>query len=90
MKRIYKYKLDTTDSQIVEMHNGALILSCLVQNNIPYIYALVDTNTTSICLKVIEIFGTGNPIIDDEKTNRTFIGTYKLESGFVGHVFETT
>jgi hypothetical protein len=46
MLRIYKYQLETTGVQEIEMPQGAIILSLQTQNEVPCIWALVNPNTT--------------------------------------------
>ena len=85
VKRIFKYALETTDSQIVNMPKGAKILCIQVQYEKPCIWALVDPEKESEP-RIFEIFGTGNPVPDRD---RRYIGTYQLMGGqLVFHCFE--
>lgn len=45
-KKIFKYQLETTDIQQVEMQQGAEILCIQTQNETPCIWALVEPNAT--------------------------------------------
>ena len=100
MKKIYKYKLETTLTQEVEMPRGAQVLCIQTQDEIPCIWALVDPteNTTS---RTFEIFGTGwdvptNSLFDHDglgpesiEDRRRYVGTYQLRKGeLVFHCFE--
>jgi len=80
MKRIYKYKLENS----VEMPIGAKILSIQMQNNRPYIWALVDTDVECE-FRHFEIIGTGHNF--PEADNFTYINTFQ-DGPFVWHIFE--
>lgn len=83
---IYKYPLETTDEQKIEMPKGANILTVQVQNGTPCLWALVNPENRPE-QRIISIFGTGNPI---KPANIVYIGTYQLMEGkLVLHVFET-
>lgn len=86
-KQIWKFELNTVDTQEVLVPDGAEILTVQVQNEKPCIWALVDINVGWVTI-TIEIFETGNPI-EASVLNRTYIGTYQLSRGAsVGHVFK--
>ena len=86
MQTIYKYKLDTTDNQVVLLPPFSEILTVQLQDGVPHLWALVDTNIVEKIPITIEIFGTGNPIPDGR---RRYINTYLLrEDRLVFHVFE--
>jgi len=88
IKTIWKYKLSTTDEQVIEMPAMAEILTVQIQNGEPCLWALVDSSYPHKEKRYIEIFGTGNPIGTGP---RTYIGTYQLDGGkLVFHVFEYT
>jgi hypothetical protein len=85
MKRIFKYKLETTDLQSIDMPQGAEILCLQVQNGEPCIWALVNDAAT-VTKRHFEIYGTGHNI---PNANRKYIGTYQLRGGaLVYHCFE--
>lgn len=87
MKRIFKYRLETTDEQTIAMPKGAEILSLQAQNGIPCIWAMVDASEPVKVNRYFEIIGTGHPINGDAQGK--FIGTYQLMGGLqVYHVFE--
>jgi len=84
VKRIYKYELEITDSQVIEMPIRADILSVQVQYGSPCIWVLVDDDLVKEP-RTILTFGTWNAVLGVNK----FIGTYQVESGqLVFHVFE--
>lgn len=82
-KRIYKYTLEIISDQIVNMPQGAWILSVANQGGKLCLWAMVDTDMDTVP-RHIEIIGTGNPVSEED---RWFIGTVVL-SQFVWHVFE--
>ena len=85
-KKIFKYQLETTDVQQIEMQQGAEILCIQTQNETPCIWALVEPNAT-VVKRAFEIFGTGHNI--PENANRKYVGTYQLENGqLTFHCFE--
>ena len=87
-KSIWKFVLDTTDKQELEMPKGAELLSVQEQHGQPCLWALVDPNEVNES-RIFEIFGTGHPVPYDMEVKRKFIGTYQLAEGdFIGHLFE--
>lgn len=91
-KTIWKFELETTDNQKIQMPVGAEILTVQTQNETPCLWALVDPNEAKED-RFIEIFGTGHPIgYDmDVDVDRKYISTYQLHGGsLVFHVFEYT
>jgi hypothetical protein len=89
-KMVYKYQLNTTNNQSVWLPKGAEILTVQTQNNIPYIWVLIDTSQP-MEERRFEIFGTGASIHYDMGTDRKYIRTYQLYSkNLVFHLFEYT
>ena len=88
METIWKYELEVTDTQNIQMPKNAQILSVEMQSGTPVLYALVDTdNNPEICL--IEIFGTGHEIINDLGVRRKYLGTFMMRNDrLVFHVFK--
>lgn len=85
MKTIYKYKLEVTDEQIIEIPAFSEILTVQTQNEIPYIWALVDPKFYA-CNYKFRIIGTGHKIEDG--FNGKYIGSVQLSSDkLVFHVF---
>ncbi|MCB0515180.1 MAG: hypothetical protein KDD49_03845 [Bacteroidetes bacterium] len=85
-KKIFKYQLQTTRIQQVEMPQDAEILCIQTQNETPCLWALVKPNTITI-KRTFEIFATGRSI--RENANRSYVGTYQLNGGeLVFHCFE--
>ena len=85
MRTIYKYPIEITDSQTLEISEDHKFLSVQVQNDKPCIWALVDTETPESPVN-IHIYGTGHPIPKD--LSMTYIGTIQVYDGRgVFHVF---
>jgi len=85
-KSIWKFPLETTDIQQIEMPVDAEILTVQTQNGKPNIWALVSTDAPKRKVS-FEIFGTGHPV--PENANRRYVGTYQLSGGaLVFHCFE--
>lgn len=87
MNSIWKYKIETTDYQEIEMPIGAQILCVQIQHGEPHIWAIVNTGAEKE-KRIFQIYGTGNPFSRFGK-NLLYIGTYQIGQGdFVFHVFE--
>lgn len=83
---IYKYPIQITDRQIVEMPKQAEILCVQVQREVPCLWALVNLDGV-MAKRTILVYGTGHPVPDS--TQQKYIGTIQLNGGsLVFHVFE--
>lgn len=86
LKSIWKFHLETTDIQQIEMPADAEILTIQTQDEIPCIWALVSPDAPKRKV-AFEIFGTGHPVPENGK--RKYVGTYQLRKGaLVFHCFE--
>jgi hypothetical protein len=85
--KIWKYPLEMTDTQRVQMPKGAQILTAQMQGQTLCLWALVDCGSVlSKDDREIEIIGTGNPISD---ASRRYIATVQMcGGGLVWHIFE--
>lgn len=83
MNTVWKYPLNLVDSQTIEIPFEYKILTVQVQNGVPCLWALVDSDMYTIAIRVA-IFGTGHPANTD---GMEYIGTFQTDYGFVGHVF---
>lgn len=82
-KMIWKFPLRIQDEQLVEMPEGAEILSVQMQNDVPCAWALVDPIAARDQVKIL-CRGTGPPV--NGATADRFIGT--IQAGpFVFHFF---
>jgi hypothetical protein len=87
-KSIFKYTLETTDTQTVLMPKGAEILTVQTQHEDAKLWALVDP-IAPLEERTIEIFGTGHHVYCDMGVERKYISTYQLSGGnYVFHAFE--
>ena len=76
------------DWQGVTMPEGAEILTVQIQNDVPYLWALVDPEARTE-IRGIAMFGTGHPIDYDIGASGRYISTFQLRNGeLVFHVFE--
>ena len=86
MKSIFKYQLEVTGWQEVEIREGSKILCVQVQHGILCLWAMVDPHKSEMETVAIEIFGTGSTIPDGR---RDYIGTAQMADGkLVWHVFK--
>ena len=84
MKKVYKYPLIIEDYQKVKMPLAGKILTVALQEEIPCIWALVDSDQKEV-ERIIRIAGTGHPMND----YAVYIGTFlMLKDRLVFHVFE--
>lgn len=85
MKKIFKYKLETRDTQEIEMPIDSQILCVQTQDGVLCLWALVDPDNEKQKRRII-IIGTGHPI---PTLNLKYIGTAQQLNGFLmWHVFE--
>lgn len=84
MKTIYKYALKVKGLQEIELPEGYEILDVQMQNGIPCIWALVDTENVPVKMEV-HIFATGDRVL---LPDLNYIGTVQMLGGqAVFHVF---
>jgi hypothetical protein len=87
MLTIWKFALDITGMQIVNMPKNADILTAKDQAGVLTIWATVNPKSEMIG-RVIEIIGTGNPMQEQvDGFTRSYIST-EIMPPFVWHVFE--
>lgn len=88
MKTIWKFSLDVTGSQRIEMPKGAQILTVQSQHDQACIWAIVDVcDGCETEMRTFEIHGTGNPLPQEPGIDRPYVGTFQ-QSPFVWHLFE--
>lgn len=87
MKTIYKYQLEITDCQTIDMPLGAKLLCVDHQFGSLFIWAEVDPNHPMIP-RQFDIYGTGSLIPEMcQEESRVYVGTVQI-GGFVWHVYE--
>ena len=83
--RIWKWMLNMTDVQAVEMPDSAKLLTVQLQGGMPQLWALCDENAPKEPRR-IAIYGTGNQMPDEPGE---YIATFQLHGGaLVFHAFE--
>lgn len=82
MKAIWKYPLDVTDKQVIQMPANAKVLSVADQAGVLTIWALVDVDAEKEARKFY-VVGTGHPL---DFTGANFLGSVQ-QGPFVWHVF---
>lgn len=88
MKQIFKYKLQITDLQRLDLPIDATILTAQVQKEELFIWVLVTPDAPKQ-YKKIRIIGTGHPIPDEPISKVRYINTVQFYGGdLVWHVFE--
>jgi hypothetical protein len=89
VKRIYKYELSPNSPQMIELPEGAQILTAQGQHGRSVcLWALVDPERPKE-QRYFEVFATGEAIHTDMGLDRNYIGTAQLEGGqLIFHVFE--
>ena len=85
MNSIWKFELEVTDEQLIEIPAGSLLLDVQVQHGTPCLWARVEPEAEKVKRRIFT-HGTGHPV---PETTGDYIGSYQLQGGaFVGHVFE--
>lgn len=88
VQRIWKFPLEITRENHIEMPKGSIIMCVKMQNDIPCVWAICESGKdVPKETKTILTFGTGHPL--PSEMSGKYIGTYlnRYET-FVGHVFE--
>ena len=87
MKTVFKYKLETTEYQVLQIPRDGKILTVQIQQNNVVLWVLVEADKEYEDRTFI-IVGIGHPIYETDK-ELIYIGTYQLSDGeFTRHVFE--
>ena len=87
MRTVYKYVLDVTDEQGIQMPVMAKILSVAEDHNgdlCVWAAVIPDNRKEEVLFRVI---GTGNPISLGTLTGWQFLGTTVMSNGLVWHVW---
>lgn len=86
MITVWKFALKVEANQIIKIPCGFTSLSIQLQNGVPTLWALVNTETPTV-EKTIKMYGTNHPI---EDPTVDYISTVQLPNGLVFHFFMTT
>ena len=85
-REIWKFELEITDEQIINIPIGAQIISVQAQRGEPCLWAIVNAEERCASPKKIIIHGTGHAISEDAGN---YIGTFQQMNGdLIWHVFE--
>lgn len=85
MKTIWKFPLQVTTHQQIQVPRERSFLAARMQNGAPCLWFIVDPESPKVPL-YIEIFGTGHAVPDG---TRQFLGTVMSHMDtFVWHIFE--
>jgi len=95
---IWKYRLEVKDLQVFEIPYPAKVLGVVVYQNshegayregVPFLYAIVDPSCDyeTIQIYTIPTGEGGQKPLNVPIEHLNYVGTYVLDSGFVGHVF---
>ena len=88
MKTIHKYVIPTFEKFELEIPEDAELLDFKVQNNVPMLWALVDTNA-ALEKRSFVTYPTGAEIPYDEWTQGNYIGSVLFTNDtLVTHLFE--
>jgi len=93
MKRIFKYKVGTTDKQVIMLPPDGEILHFGLQGGEPHIWVKVDPEKTTV-RRLFKLVGTGHRFedeftIDGNNHILEYVGTVTDHEGyFVWHLFE--
>lgn len=86
MKTIYKYPISIADEQESTLPFGAEVIRVgLDPQDVPCVWAIVDTEQLAAQLKTIFVIGTGQEVRDDFFN---YLGSFN-QGPFVWHVFST-
>jgi len=84
-KTIWKFRLNTTDHQTIELTKGAEILTVQMQNGAIYLWVMLDPDAEKYEQGIVT-HGTGH---NTTENTGDYIGTYQLHDGeLVFHVFK--
>lgn len=88
MKTIYKYQLEITDHQSLEIEGFNGFLKVADQNGNLCLWCLVNKEDKSIYTAEIKIVGTGNQITELDKIHQgSYFDSVLMGNGLVWHVF---
>lgn len=83
MKAIWKFPLDITERQYIEIPSGWHALSVQIQSGRANLWALVNVEADKRSV-LVRCYGTGHSCPEDRGD---YVGTVQQESGFVWHFF---
>lgn len=84
MNTVHKYALQLRTEQCIPMPRGSRTLTVQLQEGLPHVWAMVDTNNDVVARKFF-VYGTGREILTPWLMR--YIGTVQMQ-GDAWHVFE--
>lgn len=83
---IWKYTIGPNPAKVTEliMPEGAKVISCMMQQGSPCLWALVDPEAPKV-VRLFHLFATGEPF---DANGLTYIGTYQIDGYYMFHLFE--
>ena len=87
-KTIYKYPVVADDIFVLDLPNGAEVLTVQIQYKEPQLWVLLDPSAPKK-ERAFRLAGTGHPITYDAGQNYSYINSFQLQDGnLVFHLFE--
>ena len=87
MRAVWKYKIPVNDVFALQMPIGAKVIHVAEQNNVPYFWALVDTNA-AVIQRCFRFAGTGHPITEPIDKLKHVGSLLMHNRALVFHLFE--
>ena len=88
MYTIWKYEIPTETNFEIEMPRVSKVLKCENQRNLPYMWVLVDTESTLIKRKFLFV-GTGHKLDIGGLGDVRHVSTFQVDGGnYIFHIFE--
>jgi hypothetical protein len=87
VKRIWKYEFPVLDLYVLQMPEGAKILTVQSKGDAAFIWALVNPDETVLKPRVLRVIGTGWEFTNSSKCK--YLGTIQQKGGeLIWHIFE--
>jgi hypothetical protein len=87
MRTVFKYPIETTDTQELKLPQGSTILCVQVQNGQPCVWVILDSEVNVNRIYTLTTLGTGHRLSYNLAADN-YLGTYQLQGGaLVFHVF---
>ena len=84
-KTVWKFEFAAQDDTLIEMPEGAVVLTVAVQFGLPCLWALVDPEAPKVRRR-FRLAGTGHPLGPEVGA---YVGSFQLSRGhLVFHLFE--
>ena len=84
---IWKYPLQFKETTRLNMPEGARPLTVQMQGAVPTLWAVVDSDNTTLEVRQFHLAGIGHPLRAIDPLHTPYLGTFQAQ-GLVFHVFE--